>query len=318
MKRQSPQHRRRLLLVAVMAISALLLAACGGGTGTGPGAGEEGKIKAVTTYSIIYDLVRNVGGSRVEVTSLVPPGQDPHTYEPTPADIRTVAQADVVFYNGLGLELWFDRLVSNAGGDALLVTASDGVPALSLVGGEFAGLPDPHAWLDPALVEQYVHNIKEALISLDPDGREEYEANAAAYTDQLLELDQWIRRELEGLPVHRRKLVTTEGAFAYFAQAYDFDVVGFIFFLAPEAEPSPRYLTDLVEKIKAEQVPALFIDTTLNPRLVERLSEETGVPIGGALYVDSLGEPGSAVDTYIQMMRQNVELLVTHLGAGAG
>src|SRR5690606_12917207 len=110
----------------------------------------------------------------------------------------------------------------------------------------------------------------------------------------LRELDGWIRGELaERLPVERRKLVTTEGAFAYFARAYDFQVVGFIFFLAPEAEPSPRYLTDLVEKIRVEQVPAMFIDTTLNPRLVERLSEETGVPIGGALYVDSLGEPGS-------------------------
>lgn len=317
MNGKSRRNRRLLLLPALLMVAALLLAACGGTGGNGPGAGDEGKIKAVTTYSIIYDLVRHVGGDRVEVTSLVPPGQDPHTYEPTPADIRAVAQADVVFYNGLGLELWFDRLVSNAGGDAVLVVASDGIEPLYLAGGEFAGLPDPHAWLDPVLVEQYIHNIKDAFIQLDPDGREEYEANAAAYIQQLRELDAWIRGELaERLPRERRKLVTTEGAFAYFARAYDFQVVGFVFFLAPEAEPSPRHLTDLVDTIKAEQVPALFIDTTINPRLVERLSEETGVPIGGALYVDSLGEPGSPVETYIQMMRQNVELLITHLGDG--
>ena len=281
------------------------------------GGGQSRRPRAVATYSVIYDFLRQVAGDRAEVSSLVPIGTDPHTYEPKPGDIRRLAEADLVFYNGFNLELWFDRLVRGSGTRATVVVASQGVAPILIRDplSVYDGTPDPHAWMDVQyVIRHYVPNIRDALIAVDPAGAEIYRQNAERYVAELEALDAWIRDRVSRIPPEQRKLVTTENALRYFAERYDFEVVGWIFTLAPEAEPSARRIIELIERIRAEKVPALFVDMTLNPKLMERISGETGVPIQGALYIDTLGVPGSGADSYVGMMRANVQLLAAGLG----
>lgn len=281
------------------------------------GGGRSNRPRAVATYSVIYDFARQIAGDRAEVSSLVPVGTDPHTYEPKPGDIRRLAEADLVFYNGFNLELWFDRLVQGSGTRATTVVASQGVAPILIRDplSRYDGTPDPHAWMDVQhVIRHYVPNIRDALIAVDPAGAETYLQNAVRYVAELEALDAWIQNQVSRIPPGRRKLVTTENALRYFADHYGFEVAGWIFTLAPEAEPSARRIIELIERIRAEKVPALFVDLTLSPKLMERISRETGVPISGALYIDTLGAPGSGADSYVGMMRANVQLLVQGLG----
>jgi ABC-type Zn uptake system ZnuABC Zn-binding protein ZnuA len=296
---------------AVFAASLLVLASAGW-TGESP----RPRLRAVATYSVIYDIARQVAGDRAEVVSLVPLGVDPHTFEPKPGDIRRIAQADLVLYNGFNLELWFDRMVQGSGTRARIVVMSHGVPPIVIRDplSRYDGTPDPHAWMDVRNVMQhYVPNVRDALSVADPEGAAHYRQRADAFLAQLDALDTWIRSQVARIPGDRRKLVTTENAMRYFADRYGFAVVGWIYTLAPEAEPPARRVVELVERIRTEKVPALFVDLTLNPKLMERISQETGVPISGALYIDTLGGPGSGADSYVGMMRANVERLVAGL-----
>jgi manganese transport system substrate-binding protein len=304
-------------VVFLMVALGFLFAGCSPVITSGDGgrteAGADGP-KVITTYSVIYDLTRNVAGDRAQVSSLVPVGVDPHTYEPTPGDLRRISEADLIIYNGFGLEVWFNRLIEAAGKQDHVVVASEYVtPYLIQAEGPFSGLPDPHAWMDPIMVMKYIERIREALIKIDAEGADDYIANAKRYYDELAALDIWIRQEIQNIPVQNRKLVTTENAMRYFAEAYDFEIVGWIYTLAPEEDIPARRLADLIEQVRQKDVPALFVDITLNPRMIERVSEETGAPIAGSLYIDSLSEPGEGADTYLSMMRANVELLVEGL-----
>jgi iron/zinc/copper transport system substrate-binding protein len=309
---------------ATVLILVTLAGGCAGSarpTPSPPGRGQSPPaVRAVATYSVIADLAAQVAGDRAEVVSLVPVGTDPHTYEPTPEDLKRVAQAQVIFFNGFNLELWIDKLIKGSGTAAKVVVASAGVTPIVIHDplSRYQGAPDPHAWMDVQNVIQfYVPNILEAFVALDPAGAEIYRRNADLYIVELEALDRLIRERSITVPFARRKLVTTENALHYFAARYGYKVVGWVYTLAPEAEPPARRITDLVGKIRSEQVPALFVDLTLNPKLMERLSQETGVPIRGALYIDSLGKPGSGADTYTGMMRANVEILVKGLGGAS-
>ncbi|HEX6989745.1 MAG TPA: metal ABC transporter substrate-binding protein [Bacillota bacterium] len=305
-------------VLATLVALAWLAAACGGTpadpAGQESGGGDEGRLSLITTYSIVYDFVREVAGERAEVTSLVPIGQDPHTYEPKPSDLQAVAGADAVFYHGLNLELWFDRFIQNAGGERPVYIVTEGIEPLTVEGGAYAGFPDPHAWMDPGLAIRYVENIRDALAELDPEGADIYAANAERYIGELEELDAWIRREVERIPAERRLLVTSENAFRYFARAYGFEILGYVYNLAPEDEPSARQISELVDSIRAAGLPAVFVETTLDPRILERISSESGAALGGTVYVDSLGPEGGEADTYIKMMRANVMRFVEGLG----
>ena len=301
---------------AIYLLAALALCLFGFGSAWA-GEGRGDRPRAVATYSVIYDFARQIAGDRAEVSSLVPVGTDPHTYEPKPGDIRRLAYADLVFYNGFNLELWFDRLVQGSGTRATIVVASQGVAPILIRDplSRYDGAPDPHAWMDVEhVILHYVPSIRDAFIAVDPGGAEAYRRNAARYVAELEALDAWIRTLTLRIPPERRKLVTTENALRYFAERYGFEVVGWIFTLAPEAEPSARRIIELIERIQADKVPALFVDLTLNPKLMEQISRETGVPISGALYIDTLGAPGSGADSYVGMMRANVHLLVEGLG----
>jgi zinc/manganese transport system substrate-binding protein len=293
--------------------SALLALLCCGV----PAAAQE-KIKVVASFSILADLVRNVGGDRVEVAVLVGRNGDSHAFEPTPAHSRLLADARLVVVNGLGLEGWLDRLVRASGTRAPVVVASAGVrPRPGKVDEtrlyrDRAGV-DPHAWQSVENVKRYAANIRDALIGIDPAGTAIYAANAGAYLRRLDALDQELRATIAKIPADRRRVITSHDAFGYFADAYG------IAFLAPEglstdAEPSARAVALTIMQIRSEQIPALFLENVVDPRLLEQIARETGARIGGTLYSDALTGPDGPAPTYLDMMRHNVRELAAALG----
>jgi ABC-type Zn uptake system ZnuABC Zn-binding protein ZnuA len=269
--------------------------------------------KAVATINILADLVSQVAGDRVEVVSLIPVGGDPHTYEPVPKDVQRVAESQLVFYNGLGLEKWLEELIENAGGRRVAVVLTQGLRPAVQTEGRYRGDPDPHLWMDPVFAKKYVENARDALVRFDPEGRATYERNAARALRELDALHAWIQQQVAQVPPHRRKLVTTHDAFRYFGQRYGFRVVGTIWGISTEDEPSAQEIARLVDRIRAEKVPAVFVETTINPKLMERVAREAGVRVGEKLYGDSLGPSGSDADTYVKMMRHNVRAIVEAL-----
>lgn len=265
-------------------------------------------VKVVATFSILGDFVKNVGGDRVEVATLVGPGGDVHAYSPTPADAATLAAARLIVVNGLGLEEFIDRLVEASGSRAVVAVASAGVEPHR----RGNGAADPHAWLAVGNAEIYVRNIRDALIKVDVAGRATYETNAAAYLARLAALERDIEAAVATLAPARRKVITSHAAFGYFAAAYGLS------FIAPlgvssEADASARDIARIVTQIRREQVPAVFLENLSDPRLLARISAETGARIGGTLYADQLSGPGGPAPTYIDMMRHDVGEIVAAL-----
>lgn len=268
-----------------------------------PAMGQTGKLPVVASFSIIGDFVREVGGDRVALTTLVGPDGDAHVYQPTPADARRIAQAKVIFVNGLGFEGWLERLIAAAKGKGTIVTLGKGVAARS--GDEGA---DPHAWQDVANAKIYVTEIRDALIAADPAGADAYRANAGAYLAKLDALDAEIVRALDAVPKDRRRVVSTHDAFGYFSARYGVE------FIAPqgvstEAEPSARDIARIIDAVKRHKVGAVFLENISDPRLARRIAAETGAKVGGVLYSDALSAPGEGGANYIDMMRHNVREL---------
>lgn len=293
-------HGRVSLITAVLVCIAMLMPAR-----------ADDRVPVVATFSILTDLVRNVGGERVEVTTLVGPGGDVHVYTPTPADTRKVAEARLMIVNGLGLEGWLPRLVRASGGKAAVVVATKGITPLKDAHGHH-GEADPHAWQSVPNAKIYVGNIRDALIGADPAGAEVYRSNAEAYLAKLDTLDQEVRAAVAEIPPARRKVISSHEAFGYFAAAYG------VAFIAPqgvstESEPSARDVAAIIRQIRKENIPAVFLENISDPRLVERIAAETGARIGGTLYSDSLtGEKGDA-PTYIDMVRHNIRTVSSAL-----
>jgi len=276
-------------------------------------------VRVVTTTSVFADLIANVGGQRVEVTSLVPMGSDPHAWDPTPREIRAVRAADLFVYNGLGLELWAPRLIETAGRPGLVtLELSEGLTPLEAAEGDWH--PDeadnglhahegeegnPHFWLDVTYAIHYVRRIAEALAAVDPQGAQYYYARADAYVSELHELDRWIFAQVERIPPERRILVTYHNAYAYLARRYGLEVAGFLV-TNPDREPPAQVMAQLARILRERQVPAVFVEPQIDPRLAETLAREVGARLG-TLYTDSLT---ADVPSYIAMMRANVETLV--------
>ena len=259
------------------------------------------KLKVVTTFTILGDMVRNVGREHVALTTLVGPNADAHVYEPTPADARALAQADVVVVHGLGFEGWIDRLVKVSGYRGPVVVASEGIAPLTVEGNR----PDPHAWQDLANGRLDVANIARALAATDPAHADDYRRRADAYDRELAALDRDIRGRLDAFPADRRKVITSHDAFQYFGRAYGIDFrapVG----LSTESEPSAGEVAALVRQMRDEGIHALFVENITDPRLVEQLAREAGAVIGGRLYSDSLSGPTGPAPTYLDMFRHNV------------
>jgi zinc/manganese transport system substrate-binding protein len=265
------------------------------------------KIEAVATISILGDLVRNVGGDRVNVTTLVGPNGDAHVYAPTPGDARKLAQADVIFVNGLGLEGWMTRLSEASGTKAPTIVVSKGVaPRKMAEMRDPAHMEiDPHAWQAVGNAEIYVKNIRDGLSEADPADKAIYDTNAAAYLGKLDALDKEVKAAIAKIPADRRKIITTHDAFGYFSDAYGMN------FIAPEgvstdAEPSAREVAKIITQIKEQKIPAVFMENITDPRLMQQIAHETGAAIGGTLYSDALSGPSGPASTYIDMMRNNV------------
>jgi manganese transport system substrate-binding protein len=312
------KRRKNCMLkkIAGMCLSGLILLAAA--TGCSTEKEKSDKVEVVATYSIIYDLVKNVGGDKVEVHSMVPIGANPHEYDPLPEDVKKMTDADVVFYNGLNLEegnSWFEKLLQTSdkdGKDAPVYRVSERVEPIHLESKGLEKEPDPHAWLNIQNGIIYVENIRDALMKEDPDHKEYYEKNAEAYITELRKLHDETLTELSSIPEEQRILITSEGAFKYFGEAYQMDTA-YIWEINSENQGTPQQIKDLVDFINQGTVPALFVETSVDPRSMETVAKETGVPIKGKVFTDSLGKPGDDGDTYKGMMEWNTKTVINGL-----
>ncbi|WP_298242951.1 zinc ABC transporter substrate-binding protein [uncultured Bradyrhizobium sp.] len=284
---------RFLLLVALLLIASPLHAA--------------ERLNVVASFSILADFVRNVGGDRINLTTLVGADSDVHVYTPAPGDAKRIAAARLVIVNGLGLEGWLPRLVQSAGSKAIVVTVSAGIAPLKL-----GSAADPHAWQSIPNVKIYVADIAKALAAANPDDAAFFSAQAQAYLDKLETLDREVREAVAKIPPERRKVISTHDAFGYFSAEYG------IRFIAPlgvstETEPSARDIAAIIGQIKAQKIPAVFLENISDDRLIRRIAAETGAKVGGTLISDGLtGEKGLA-PTYIDMVRHNIKALTSAL-----
>src|SRR4051794_30922521 len=287
----------------VLASAALLLSVTG--------APAREKLKAVATFSILADFVKNVGGDRVDVQALVGPNADAHVYQPSPGDAKALADAKVIFTNGLGFEGWIERLIKASGTKAPMVVATKGLKPRKVDEDGHAGA-DPHAWQSVRNAKMYTTNIRDALIVADPVGKSAYEANATAYLAKLDALDAEVKAAVEKIPVDRRRMITTHDAFGYFGAAYG------VAFIAPqgvstESEVSAKDVAKIITQIRKQKIPAVFLENVTDDRLLKRLGAESGARIGGTLYSDALTDDKGPAPTYIDMMRHNVKQLAEAL-----
>lgn len=303
---------KRIAWSVLLVLVVSLVAACGDDDDSNADAGDGAGLAVAATTTIIADLARNVAGERASVTAIVPAGADPHDFEPTPADIEQIADADLILELGLGYDIWTGELIDQSGTDGAIVEVTTGIE--TIVGGEDDSNVDPHVWFDAARVKVMVTNIRDALIEVEPDGRAAYETNAGAYLAELNELDGWIREQVATIPEADRKLVTSHDAFGYYVAAYGFEYVGTVIpSLDTQARASAQQIEALLELIAAEQVRAVFTETTVNPDLTEQIAREAGVEVVTTLFSDSLTDDGSDTDTYIGMMRHNTTAIVEAL-----
>jgi zinc/manganese transport system substrate-binding protein len=274
-------------------------------------------LTVVATFSVIGDLVRTVGGDAVTVTTLVAPGGDAHVYQPTPRDAKTIAGADLVVVNGLGMEGWLDRLITASGYHGKVLVASEGIAVQTMVepegGGKGKPITDPHAWQNLANGRIYVRNIAAALSLADPAHATGFAERAQHITADIDALDASVRQQIADVPPDKRKIITSHDAFGYFGTAYG------VTFLAPvglntDSEPTAQGLGRLTRQIKKEGIKALFIESMTDPRLIEQLAHETGAVVGGTLYSDTLSPDGGPADSYLKMFRHNVPAMVAAMG----
>lgn len=303
-------NRRDVFLLAGLCAAVVAVAAVAAGPAVAQDKAPE-KVKVVATFSILADFVRNVGGDRVEVASLVGPNGDAHVFSPTPADARTVGAAKAVFVNGLGFEGWMTRLVRASGTKAPTVVVTNGVKTRKTSGqhghGHSHGSTDPHAWQSIANAKIYAANIRDGLSKADPAGKEIYTANAAAYIAKLDALEREVRDAVAKIPADRRRIVTAHDSFGYFGDAYGIEFVSPG--ISTESSPSAKEIASLIARIKKQKIPAVFLENITDPRLMQQIAKETGAKIGGALYSDALSEPTGPAGTYIDMMRSNIREL---------
>jgi ABC-type Zn uptake system ZnuABC Zn-binding protein ZnuA len=307
------RRRPAILLVVLGLTAAPAISACGDDDSAGESSAGGPVVVASTTQ--VADLARNVAGDRAEVVGILAPNSDPHDYEPRPTDAEAVAEAGLVLQSGGDLDLWLDELVEASGSEAPIVTLIDSVQTIE---GEHAEGVDPHWWQSPVNAIAAVGEIRDRLIAVDPEGRDEYEANADAYAAELERLDRAIAECMDRVPAEQRRLVTSHDALGYFADRYGIEVVGStIPALTTQAQPSAGETADLVELIEDEGVAAVFPEVGLSTALEQAVADETGATVGAELYADTLGPEGSAAATYIGAMEVNAVALTDGFSGGA-
>lgn len=266
-----------------------------------PAAPAQERPKVVTTFTVLADMARNVAGEAADVESLTKPGAEIHYYQPTPGDIRRAMDADLVLWNGLNLEQWFERFLRNLG-DVPSAVVSDGVEPMGIAEGPYAGKPNPHAWMSPEAAVTYVGNIRDALSTIDPANAAVYAANAEAYIGEIRAVAEPIRQAFAAIPEERRWLATSEGAFSYLARDFGLNQL-YIWPINADQQGSPQQVRRVIDAMREHAVPAIFSESTIPADAARQVARETGAEYGGVLYVDSLSEPDGPVPTYLDMLQ---------------
>lgn len=319
------------IIITIMVVLVLTLGACAPQPAAPPENGSQAEagsasLRVLAANSFLADIAQNVAGDRVTVDSLIPIGLDPHAFEPTPQDVAKIADSQVLIINGAGFEEWIEETITNAGGNTRVVEAAAGLTMREASheeenheqeaheGEEHHHEGDPHFWLDPNQVIQYVENIRAGLSAADPEDSATYAENATLYIEQLRELDSWIRAQVEQIPAERRILVTDHDTMGYFADQYGLQVVGALIpSFSTGASPSAQELAELIDQIAETGAPAIFLDVAANPQLAEQIAAEVDVKVVANLHTHSVTEADGPAPTYIEMMRQNTLLIVEAL-----
>jgi zinc/manganese transport system substrate-binding protein len=274
---------------------------------------EAAPLKVVVSFSILGDVVSAIGKEHVVVTSIVGPNGDAHVYQPKPSDAKNIANADILFINGLGFEGWIERLIETTGFKKQVVVVTKGIKPRTL-GGENSPIIDPHVWHNPHLVKIWVHHIVKGLSKIDPLRKEIYEANGKAYIEELRKLDQWIKAKLQAIPKERKRIVTAHDAFGYFSERYNVEIISPVG-LSTDAEPTVQTVNRIIRFIKKHHISTIFLENISNAKMIEQIAEETGAKIGGILYSDSLSTSMEPGDTYLHLMYHNMAYIENAMSA---
>ncbi|MGO1318186.1 MAG: metal ABC transporter substrate-binding protein [Cellulomonadaceae bacterium] len=302
---------RLLSLCAAVTVAALALAGCSSPSDQGS---EDDRPVVLTTFTVLADIAENVAGDHLRVESITKPGAEIHGYEPTPGDIRKAQDADLILDNGLNLEVWFSQFVE--GLDVPHVVVTEGVEPIEITSDAYAGKPNPHAWMSPLNVQIYADNMAAAFSDLDPDNAAAYQANAGAYKSELQEVQDELVTSLDTLPTNHRALVTCEGAFSYLARDAGL-TEQYIWPVNAEQQATPQQITAAIDFVRANDVPAVFCESTVSDAPMQQVVDATDAVFGGTLYVDSLSEADGPVPTYLDLIRRDAELIVAGLTGGA-
>lgn len=270
------------------------------------------KLRVVTTFTVIADIASNVAGDKADVASITKPGAEIHEYQPTPRDIVKAQKADLVLWNGLNLERWFERFFQNVRNVPSAVL-SDGVVPIGIGDGPYSGKPNPHAWMSPSNGLIYVENVRKALAARDPGNAAVYAANAAAYAAKIKAMDAPLRQRLSAIPAGHRWLVTSEGAFSYLARDYGFKEL-YLWPINADAQGTPSQVRHVIDTVRAEKIPVVFSESTVSDKPARQVAKETGARYGGVLYVDSLSGPNGPVPSYIKLLETTVATIAKGFG----
>ncbi len=307
MHRTSRISMRPVVALATAALCAIGLASCASAQQEGD---RDDRPVVLTTFTVLADIAENVAGEHLRVESITKVGAEIHGYEPTPGDIRRASQADLILDNGMNLEAWFEQFV--AGLDVPRVVVSEGVEAIDISEDAYAGTPNPHAWMSPLNVQSYVDNMADAFVALDPAHASDYLANAAEYKTELQEVQDELSDALATLPVHQRALVTCEGAFSYLARDAGL-TEKYIWAVNAEQQARPQQIASAIEFVRANEVPAVFCESTVSDAPMQQVVEATDAVFGGTLYVDSLSEADGPVPTYLDLIRHDTSTIIEAL-----
>ena len=271
----------------------------------------SGKKKVVTTFTILADMARNVAGDKLEVESITRIGSEIHGYEPTPSDLTTAQDADLILYNGMNLERWFEQFYNNLGDvDSVLLT--EGIEPIPIAEGPYQDKPNPHAWMSPRNALIYVENIRQAFVAIDPDNADTYNANAAAYSEKLKAIDQQLKTDLARLPSNQRYLVSCEGAFSYLTRDYQLKEI-YLWPINAEQQSTPKQIQKVIEQVNKDAVPTVFCESTVSNEGQKEVTKETGASYGGTLYVDSLSTKDGPVPTFLDLLEYDARTITQGL-----
>ncbi|MEK7953825.1 metal ABC transporter substrate-binding protein [Luteolibacter sp. Y139] len=295
--------KRRAVLA--LAMGAVLFAGC---DSTKSATSSSGKKKVVTSFTIIADMAREVAGDAADVESITKPGAEIHGYEPTPKDIVKAQSADLVLWNGLNLELWFEKFFQNVK-DVPSAVLTEGIAPMGISEGPYTGKPNPHAWMSPANAAIYVENIRKALVKMDPANEATYTANAAAYAAKIKALDEPVREKLSAIPDDQRWLVSSEGAFSYLCANYGLKQL-YLWPINADSQGTPQQVQKVIDGIRANKIPVVFSESTVSDKPAKQVSKETGARYGGVLFVDSLTDAAGPAPTYLKLLEVNADTIV--------